>query len=256
MSQTTTASAPTPLRFSDSSVAPIAQPARLVALFAEDGANSPINFTQISTLVLWSTCLLVGVLGFVLPYSRPHPPAIAPEPVVVEKLEVELTKDPLPPAALPANPLSTPPPPSALVEPQISQAVAVAEPSAVAFAVPVEGPTVVVAADQAAHARPATVPVSSSTSSSSPQTLVFGQGEGRQPAPQYPERSAKLGQEGTVDVRLTVGTDGRVIETVVASPCEWPLLNDAAERTVRHRWRFSRGPTRVYQVAIHFALAR
>ena len=57
-------------------------------------------------------------------------------------------------------------------------------------------------------------------------------------------------------MRLTVGTDGRVIDTVVASPCEWPLLNDAAERTVRHRWRFSRGPIREYQVAIHFALAR
>ncbi|HEY4245325.1 MAG TPA: TonB family protein [Lacunisphaera sp.] len=256
MSQTATTSAPTPLRFSESSVAPVAQPAPFVALFVEDRADSPINFAQISTLVLWSACLLVGVLGFILPYSRPHPPAIAPAPIVVEKLEVELTKDPLPPAALPADPLSMPPLPSAVVEPQISPAVAVAEPSAVAFAVPVEGPTVVVTADQAAHARPATVPVSSSASSSSPQTLVFGEGEGRQPAPFYPERSAQLGQEGTVDVRLTVGTDGRVIETVVASPCKWPLLNEAAERTVRHRWRFSRGPLRVYQVAIHFALVR
>jgi protein TonB len=255
MSQTTTASAPAPLRFPHSSVASIAKPAPFPALLAEDRADSPINFAQISTLVLWSACLLVGVLGFALPYSRPRPAALAPNPVVVEKLEVELTRD-LPPPALPVEPLSTPLPATAVAEPQLSPAVAVAEPSAVAFAVPVEGPTTVVAADQAAHARQATPPISSSTGSPSPETLVFGQGEGRQPAPHYPERSAKLGQEGTVDIRLTVGTDGRVIDTIVASPCEWPLLNDAAERTVRRRWRFSRGPLRVYQVAIHFALAR
>lgn len=256
MSQTTTVSVPTLQRFSDSPVVAAAKPAALIAFPADDRADSPVNFAQISTFVLWSACLLVGVLGFVLPYNRPSLPALSPEPVTVEKLEVELTKDPLPPAASPVDPLSTPPPPAAIAESQLSPAVAVAEPSAVAFAVPVDGPTVVVAADQAAHARPAAVLVSASTGSSSPETLIFGQGEGRQPAPYYPERSAKLGQEGTVDVRLTVGTDGRVIDTVVASPCEWPLLNDAAERTVRHRWRFSRGPLRVYQVAIHFALAR
>ena len=256
MSQTTTVSAPAPLRFSNSSVASVAKPTSFIASLAEDRADSLINFAQISTFVLSSTCLLVGVLGFALPYNRPRPPALPLEPVVVEKLEVELTKDPLPPAALAADPLSTPPPPPAVVEPQLSPAVVVAEASAVSFAAPVDGPTVVVAADQAVHACPATLPISSSTGSSSPQTLVFGQGEGRQPAPHYPERSAKLGQEGTVDVRLTVGTDGRVIDTVVASPCAWPLLNDSAERTVRHRWRFSRGPLRVYQVAIHFALAR
>jgi TonB family protein len=231
-------------------------PRAIKAVSSQNQDNSPYTLTQIVTAVLWSACLLVGGLGFALPYSRPHAPALPPEPVMVEKLEVDLANDPLPPAASPSDPLSAPPPPSALVEPQLAPAVAVAEPSAVAFAVPVDGPTVVVAPDQATHTRPATIQASSFSGSASPQTLVFGQGEGRQPAPEYPARAAKLGQQGTVDVRLTVDTDGRVIETVVAGPCEWTLLNDAAERTVRHRWRFSHGPMRVYEVAIHFALAR
>ena len=158
---------------------------------------------------------------------------------------IELTNDPLPPTALP----------SALVQPQVAQAIAVAEPSAVAFALPVDGPTITVSADQAAHARPAISP-STVAGSLTPQTLVFGQGEGRQPAPEYPAHSLKLGQEGTIDIRLTVDMNGQVTNTAVAGPCAWPLLNDAAERTVRHRWRFSRGSVRVYDVAIRFALAK
>ncbi len=122
---------------------------------------------------------------------------------------------------------------------------------------PVDGPTIKVAANQAAHARPA---IANNTAvaagSPSPQTLVFGQGEGRQPAPEYPARCVKLGQEGVVDIRLTVDHNGEVTDTSVARPCAWPLLNDAAERTVRHRWRFARGSTRVYDVAIRFALAK
>jgi protein TonB len=219
-------------------------------------SESTSGIAPVLTFVLWSACLLVGVLGFVLPYSRPRAPALPPEPVVVEKLAVDLVNDPLPPAALPSDPLSTPPPPAALVQPQIAQAVAVAEPSAVAFALPVEGPTITVAADQATHARPAIVATSAVAGSLAPQTLVFGQGEGRQPAPEYPARSVKLGQEGTVDIRLTVDTNGQVTDTAVAAPCAWPLLNDAAERTVRHRWRFARGSVRVYEVAIRFALAK
>jgi len=225
--------------------------------FASSASDSPSSLSPVFTLVIWSGCLLVGGLGFVLPYSRPRPPAPAFEPVVAEKLVVELAPEPAPALTLPVD-LSSPPPPASLAVPQeVAPPIAVAEPSAVAFALPVDGPTITVATGQAAHARPTIAATATvATGSPAPQTLVFGRGEGRQPAPEYPARSAKLGQEGVVDIRLTVDSSGKVTETLVAAPCAWPLLNDAAERTVRHRWRFPRGPVRIYDVAIRFTLAK
>ncbi len=251
-----TVSLDTPLPESRVAAPEFAHPTWLMS--AAERTKSRLTTTQVATFVLWVGCLSIGVLGFVMPYSRPHLPPPAPEPVVVEKLAVELANEPLPPAALQtSDPLSPPPPPAALAEPQSSQPIAVAEASAVAFALPVEGPTVVVSSHQAAHAG-STVSSNVAASSNLPaaQTLVFGQGEGRQPAPEYPARCMKLGQEGVVGVRLTVNPDGRVVSAAVAQPSPYPLLDDAAERTVRHRWRFARGPVRVYDVSIRFALAK
>jgi protein TonB len=245
-----------PLPEARAAVPEFARPTWLVS--DAERAQSRLTTTQVATLVLWVGCLSIGVLGFVMPYSRPHLAAPAPEPVVVEKIAVELTHESLPAATLqPLDPLSPPPPPAALAEPQSSQPIAVAEASAVAFALPVEGPTVVVSADQASHAG-STISSHVATNSNLPaaQTLVFGQGEGRQPAPEYPARCMKLGQEGVVGVRLTVNPDGRVASASVAQASPYPLLDDSAERTVRHRWRFAPGPVRVYEVSIRFALAK
>jgi TonB family protein len=62
-------------------------------------------------------------------------------------------------------------------------------------------------------------------------------------------------QQGTVGVRFMVTPEGRVRDTTVAAPSPWPVLDESALRTIRHRWRFPRGPVRVYEVAIRFALA-
>jgi TonB family protein len=256
MSPLTTASIPTSLPLAKSPVVARKVTYPIIAMRADNQTDSIRSLAQVLTLVLWGGCVLVGTLGFVLPYARPHAPTPTHEPVLVEKLMVELTNESPPQTAQPLSPLAEPPPPAALAQTQISTPVAVAEPSAVVFALPVEGPTITVAAAQAAHSSPAAVATSRTAGLPTPQALVFGQGEGRQPAPEYPARSAKLGQEGVVGIRLTVDANGRVIDTIVANACAWPLLNDAAERTVRHRWRFSRGALRVYEVAIHFALAK
>jgi TonB family protein len=237
----------------------VTSPRRTTAApFAAETSVATLDTKAVLTLVLWLGCVAVGLLGFALHYSRPVAPAPAPAPVTVEKINVELTQDPLPPADVqPTDPLATPPPPSALAQPAVVQPIAVAEPSTVAFALPVEGPTVVVPATQASRTRSSINPNATSGSSlPSPQTLVFGQGEGRQPAPEYPAQAMRLRQEGNVGVRLTVNADGRVVDATVAAPSAWPSLNDAAERCVRHRWRFSRGSLRVYEVSIRFALAK
>jgi protein TonB len=137
--------------------------------------------------------------------------------------------------------------------------VAVAAPSpSIAFAIPVEGPVTVVEPARAAYAAPTTetqaAPVAAPAAA--PQQLTFGTGEGRQPAPEYPRRAMREGQEGTVVVRFVVGANGRVVSAQAHEPCPWELLNDAAVRVIRERWRFREGQPRAYEVAIRFQLKK
>ena len=85
-----------------------ATPAQQVRPAMCEGAT----WSGVLTLVLWTGCLTIGGLGFVLPYTRPHAAAKQPEPVQAEILNVELTNDPLtPPDVAPTPPDPTQPPP-------------------------------------------------------------------------------------------------------------------------------------------------
>ena len=226
-----------------------ARPANLIAHIGfEPSDDTPL--APVLTFVVWVVCLAIGLLGFLLPYSRLHQSTKAPKPVNVEKLVVELSKEPEAPLENerpPGSPSSTVPLPADDMAPP---PIAVAQPSAtIAFAVPVEGPTRVVPFDQATYARP------SSTAKPAVQRLTFGQGEGRQPSPEYPAQAIQQHQEGTVVVRLVVGESGQVSSAEATQPCLWPLLNEAALRAVRQQWRFPPGDLRAYDVAIHFQIA-
>jgi protein TonB len=217
------------------------------------------RFAPVVTLVLWVSCSLIGVLGFAMPYSRPMAAKTQPEPMQVEMLTVELTREPLPDLAPPvANSLGTPPPPDAVAQPQLPQPMAVVMPSlAIAFAVPVEGATRIVEATQASHNTSAASHTDAPASATGPvQTLTYGQGAGKQPAPEYPWRAQNEGQEGVVNVRFTVAENGRVLSAEAVNPSPWPMLNDSAVRTVRNRWRFTAGSLRAYEVAIRFVLPK
>jgi protein TonB len=210
-----------------------------------------ISGLGVFTLVLWVGCLLVGGLGVALPYTRPHPPQPQPEPVKAEMLDVKLTDD-SPPAPEPADK-------SAIAEPnplaqQIPQPIPVARPSpAIAFAIPVKGAVRIVPANQAAYTQPSSRPV---VAAPTPQPLTFGEGEGRQPKPEYPQRAQRDGQEGAVTVRFTVAEDGHVVTVEAISPSRWPLLNESVLRAVKERWRFSPGKLRIYDVLIRFQLSQ
>lgn len=214
---------------------------------AHDDANS-ISGLGVFTLVLWMGCVLIGGLGFVLRYAHPRPPQAQPPAVKVEMLEVKLTEDTQPTLEASQNTTVTDP----LAQPQIPQPIPVAQPSpAIAFALPVTGPVQIVEAKHAAYSQPsAPAPAAAST----PQRLTFGEGEGRQPAPNYPESARKQGQEGVVLVRFTVAEDGHVTTAQAVEPCRWHLLNEEAVRVIRQRWRFLPGQLRVYDVPIRFVL--
>lgn len=223
-------------------------------------ARQGIAWTGVLTLVLWTGCLTIGALGFMLPYTRPQPPAKQPEPVQAEILNVELTSDPLPPpniAPPPPDPSQPPPLTDPEITPPAPPMIAVAQPSpAIAFALPVEGPTRIVEANQAAYVAPPAETRTAPVTAPPVQQLVHGQGEGRQPAPDYPPQALRAGQEGTVRVRFSVGDNGRVIAAEAAAPCPWGLLNTSAVRVVRERWRFPAGAIRLYEVAIRFEIRK
>ena len=244
---------------------------------------------QILTLVVWSTCACIGVLGLWLHHPWPQAPVKIAEPMTAQvavelpppELKLEVPPPPAPelaPKEITLHPAttavaSTPPPPLAQVAlPNAPTVTPVAAPSAaIAFAVPVAGPTRIVAQVDAAAGPTSGSPkgstkgvpggVAGSTGTTvgaapAPKQLVFGQGEGRQDKPTYPREALKRKQEGSVGIRFIVDETGSVSEAEIAEPCPYPLLNLAALEVVKKSWRFPSGDKRLYQVSIRFQMSR
>jgi protein TonB len=222
--------------------------------------NDDLAVVSVFTLVLWLFFVGVGLAGWVLSYDRPRSSVQRPPTLAAELVNVELTADPLPQVkTAPRVPTPIQPPPSAppVIVPAAPPMLAVAAPSPqIAFAVPVSAPAQVVPVKEASYRTVETPVVEPAPAAPGPQPLTFGQGEGKQPAPDYPRQALREGQEGIVTVRMTVGEDGRVLSAEAASPSPWPLLNQAALRVVKSRWRFTPGSLRAYQVAIRFQLSK
>lgn len=243
----------------DNKLRPIELPVRGAWLDTDDAPE--VALAAVMTAVVWLGCLTVGALGLFMAYPRPQSPAPIPSLITAEIVEAEVLDMPLTtsvetpelvasllPLPLPALPVISEAPPR----------LAVAAPSpALAFALPVERPVRVTPPHEAAYAQPRDLQGTTAVAPIIPspaQPLVFGRGEGKQPAPAYPPAAIRAGQEGTVRVRLVVGQDGRVLVAEVVAPSPWPLLNEAALRAVRQRWRFAPGSPRCYEVPIRFDL--
>ncbi|MGA3068041.1 MAG: energy transducer TonB [Tepidisphaeraceae bacterium] len=195
--------------------------------------DQDIGLLPIFTLVLWVTCLIVGLVGFVQD-DQSTPPATQPtEPPPVEMLSVDLT--------------------SSVPQPQPSPLPAAASPAAAEQTMlPAPAPTV--AAPRAfLQIQPLTP---QAPAQPAPIRLTLGQGQGRQPSPDYPRQAVLAGEEGTVVAQFTIDTDGRVEDAQATIPSPWPILNQSVLRTIRHDWRFSPGPPRRYEVAIVFQINR
>jgi protein TonB len=212
------------------------------------------------TLVLWTGFASVALLGFVVAYPLPQPKAPDPLPVQAEFLNIELSTDPQlllddSPRAAAAEELAMPLAPAALPQPAPAiplqdAAFVVAEPVLQLSMEPVSHTLTPTARSE----RSSNAERSHGAPGNSVETIVFGRGEGRQPAPEYPFQAQRQGQQGTVQVRFMIGENGRITDADLAGPSPWPLLNEAALKAVRHTWRFSPGRQRLCQVSIHFTL--
>jgi TonB family protein len=243
--------------------------------------HGEVSLVTTTTFIGWLVCLAVGAAQWGMPYAMPHPPAKTPPPVEAKIMNVALSNIPLivpsdespfaPPALSEPEP-AQPPPPVAI--PSAPDLVAVAVPSpTIAFAQPVEGPTQPVAARDAVpiaplnalSKEPSTHPVAPTLNVAHPsgpqksqpgavQRLVYGEGLGDQPKPDYPREAQLLHQEGVVIIRFTVGEDGRVKSAEIVSPCPYAMLNQAALRKIRDDWRYPSGPVRNFEIPMEFQL--
>jgi len=194
------------------------------------------------TLVLWVGCVIVALLDMLLSRPRAEPATSRPA-LTVQTLDVDITSDA--DQLQPMDQVSSTAAPEASAPEAVPPVLKVAAPSsALAFEQPVDAP---VTASRSVPVRVA-IPVHRV------QHLTFGQGAGRQPAPEYPREAVLGDQQGTVHIQFTVGENGRVQSAAVSVPCPWPLLNRAALQAVRDTWVFPSGAPRLYDIDIQFSL--
>ena len=223
-------------------------------------APADLSLAAVATAAIWISCVAVGVIGIVIPYARPQPPKEQGRAIEAEILNVQMTAEPMTVEDVaPAAPEALTPPPLAkpFAPPSAAALIPVAAPNpSIAFELPVVGPTRIVDAKDASHSTPVTQSSENPVAQPTVTELTIGRGEGKQPQQVYPARAMNEGQEGTVRVEFTDGAEGRTLAAEIISQSPWPLLNDAALKTIRERWRFSPGSVRRYQVPIHFRIRK
>jgi TonB family protein len=212
--------------------------------------SSGIGLLPVTTLVIWVCCLIVGVIGIIWPGNRSAPPTTQPQSSAIEAIEVEVTKEPAPPAEMappPGPPLS---PRQTAITPEASPPLAamISADPLTPLAQPAQMPM------RHVNPAPAAPPVHAANAVAPVTSITFGVGVGRQPEPEYPMEAQYAGQQGTVTVLFNVGQDGQVVSATVVAPCPWPILNQAAARSIRDTWHFPTGPPRAYMVKITYQM--
>jgi periplasmic protein TonB len=204
----------------------------------------PSEFKDSYRSLAWvdSVCLLflmVGLIGLRPPKIVERPLNAPQEIVPVILTPPEEQPKPQPQIKPPDEPQETPDVPAEA--PQIPTVVAANTPN-VAFAVPVEGP---VALAPMAHAAPPPPLVSAP-----PKIAKFDPnattGGGSYPPPEYPYEALRSRYQGTVIIELTVDPSGVVTSAKLQTSSGFGLLDEAALKVVKKRWRFPPGAPRYY----------
>ena len=154
--------------------------------------------------------------------DSPAPPAPVPEPVVPK---VQPKSKPQPQTPVQSAPQVQPTP----VVTQIA-------PSAAAPVVPAAPSTPAAAPEAAGNQRPSPVaakPVAVTLPSSDADYL-------NNPAPAYPRMSRRMGEQGTVVLRVFISTDGRAEKAEIRTSSGYARLDEVALSTVQ-RWRYVPG---------------
>jgi periplasmic protein TonB len=180
--------------------------------------------------------LLVGLVGLKTPrvIVRPLSEVIDTVPVVWTPPE-EQPKPTTEPQPDDTEPQPTDQPTEV---PQVMPVVAAADPSAVAFAVPVPG---AVAIAPMAHLATPPPPVVKAPPAK-PTTFNPHAGTGGVfPDPMYPSMALRNHYEGTVIIEIIVEESGEISSAKVYKSSGFTVLDEAALSVVQNRWRFTPG---------------
>ncbi len=154
----------------------------------------------------------------------PAPPAAIPQPVLPK---VQPKPQPRPPAPVTSQP-----------QPQPSPVLTQAAPSQAAPSVPATAspaPAAAAAPSAAGQPRP------NRSNAATPVVLPSSDADYlNNPAPAYPRMSKRLGEQGTVTVRVLINTEGRAEQAEIRTSSGYPRLDEAALETVK-RWRYLPG---------------
>jgi protein TonB len=183
--------------------------------------------------------LVVGLVGLKPPGVIHKPlteltemmPVMLPPPEEQPKVEPELKPDE------PDQPRDT-----TEETPQVMTVVAAADPSSVAFAVPVQG---AVAIASAAHLATPPPPAAKAPPTAVKFNPAVADG-GNHPPPQYPGIALRNHYQGTVTIEFVVDPSGRVTSAKVQKSSGFPVLDEAALDMVKDHWSFPPGSERIY----------
>jgi TonB family protein len=203
----------------------------------------PREFKDSNRALAWvdSICLfflLVGLVGLKPPGVIHRPlseiadvvPIIFTPPEESPKVEPEVKPEEPQPQDAPAD------------TPQVVTIVAAADPSSVAFAVPVQG-TVAIAT--AAHLATPPPPANYAP----PRAVQFNPNVsdgGSYPPPLYPGIAQRNHYEGTVTIEFMVDATGAIAEAKTFKGSGYSVLDEAALEVVKRRWHFPPGQPRLY----------
>jgi protein TonB len=180
--------------------------------------------------------LLIGLLGLKAPRVVRKPlsevtelvPVVFTPPVEQQKVEPQVKEEEPAPKDTPIE------------TPQVVTVVAAADAPNVAFAVPVEG---AVAVAPARYASPPPVAAQAPKPTKFDPNAANG---GNFPPPDYPGMAQRNRYQGTVTVELMVDETGAVTSAKVQKSSGFPMLDEAALKVVKSRWRFPPGAPRDY----------
>lgn len=160
-------------------------------------------------------------------------PVAEPPPPPPPKAEPPKPK----PKPKPPKPKSTPkPPPPKAIQPPAPKTEP--EPAEHAEPAPTAPPQLAAAAPSAGPAKPAASPVTGTPAAGEPIVQAnYRAGYLNNPKPLYPNLSRRMGEQGTVKLRVRVGADGNVLAVRLESSSGYPRLDESALKTVP-RWRF------------------
>lgn len=269
-------------------VSAIAEPSRPRTTTSQINSERP-SLTLSWVLAISLTCLTIGLIGLLTPTRLPIGElflASAPEGKQLGELAmVEMTATTSAEAtqseSIP-DPQETPPielpeaPPVTVDLPELTAALTTEDIFAVPAAPPIENllkpetprPTQPPPSTKprTSSAAPSTAASSSTSSSGNPSappgaggsggtgTSSRGSSKGYFPAPPYPAAAKSRGLQGTLQLSITFGSDGRVTTTSVSRSSGYSELDSAATSWVRRNWRAAPGQSGTFRQPIQFRL--